>query len=211
MRLFAAVVPPPAALEPLEAFLEPRRDAGREDGLRWSPSEQWHVTLAFAADVAAHRLDDLAERLAAAASRRRPFVLRLTGGGAFPDPGRARVLVAGVDATASVPVPAAAELERLAVGVRTAFATAGAGVDGTRFRPHLTLARRHRPGDVGRWVRLLESWSGPVFTVDHVDLVASHLGEGARGGPRHERLVRVPLGPLPDSGRVRRPPGPAVP
>ena len=211
MRLFAAVVPPGDVVEDLDAFLEPRREAGREAGLRWSPPEQWHVTLAFAAEVPEHRLDDVTERLEAAAARRRPFVLRLAGAGALPDVARARVLVADVDAGASEPVPAAAELERLAVGVRTALATAGVAVDGTRFRPHLTLARRNRPADVVRWVRLLEGWRSAPFAVEHVDLVASYLGEGPRGGPRHQPLLRLPLGPSPDPRRVRRPSGPGVP
>ena len=45
MRLFAAVVPPPEAIEDLAAFLEPREEAGPD--LRWTTPEQWHLTLAF--------------------------------------------------------------------------------------------------------------------------------------------------------------------
>lgn len=195
MRLFVAVVPPEAAVADLDRLLEPRRAAGRADGLRWSPPEQWHLTLAFAAEAAEHRVDDLAERLAAAAARRDAFVLRLAGGGAFPDPARATVLWVGLDRSRAQPTPAAVELDRLAVGVRNAVATAGTNVDGTRFRPHLTLARRTRPGEVSRWVRLLDDYAGPSFTVGAVTLFASHLGEGPRGRPRHEPLATFPLGP----------------
>lgn len=191
MRLFAAVVPPSDVAEHLAAFLEPRRDAGREAGLRWSPVDQWHVTLAFAADADEHRLDDLLERLGSAAARVPAFGLRLAGGFAFPDAARARVLVADLDR----PEDAGDRLDRLARGARTAFATAGVEVDGTRFRPHLTLARRNRPSDVTSWVRLLEAYAGPAFDVDRVVLVASHLGEGPRGRPRHEPLAEVPLAP----------------
>ena len=41
MRLFAALVPPPAALEHLEEFLDVRRDAGN---FRWVQADQVHVT-----------------------------------------------------------------------------------------------------------------------------------------------------------------------
>ena len=94
MRMFVALVPPESVLEDLEEFLGPRREAGRE--LRWTSADQWHLTLAFMADVAPRHLDDLVERLGRAASRRTPFELALAGGGAFPNPGRAKVLYAGV-------------------------------------------------------------------------------------------------------------------
>ncbi|VXC33215.1 RNA 2',3'-cyclic phosphodiesterase [Nocardioides sp. AX2bis] len=190
MRVFAALVPPVAAREDLADFLAPRWEAGRADGLRWSDPEQWHVTLAFAADVDDWRLEEVEERLAAAASRSAPMVGRVTGGGAFPDPVRAKVLWSGPALEGEGPEA----LERLAVGARTALATAGAEVDGARFRPHLTLARRNRPGRVDDWVRLLDGYRGPVGAYEHLTLVASHLGEGPRGRPRHEVLAELPLG-----------------
>ena len=92
MRLFAAVVPPDEVLEDLDEFLAPRRAAA---DFRWSVPDQWHLTLAFMPAVADRHLDDLVERLARAGRRRTPFGLRVAGGGAFPNPARARVLWAG--------------------------------------------------------------------------------------------------------------------
>jgi RNA 2',3'-cyclic 3'-phosphodiesterase len=186
--MFVALVPPTEAVEDLDAFLEPRRAAGRD--LRWSAPEQLHVTLAFYADVEEHRLDDLVERLAAAAARRTPFGARVAGGGAFPDPARARVLWTGL----ALAGEAAAELERLAAGARAAASRAGVVVDGQRFRPHLTVARLGRPQEVTRWVRLLDAYAGPAWTADRVTLVVSHLGEGPRRRPRHEVVAELPLG-----------------
>ncbi|HIZ98858.1 MAG TPA: hypothetical protein H9805_09825 [Candidatus Janibacter merdipullorum] len=34
----------------------------------------------------------------------------------------------------------------------------------------------------------------PVWRVEEVEVIASHLGEGAKGRPRHEVLARLPLG-----------------
>jgi 2'-5' RNA ligase len=171
----------------LEDFLAARREAA---GFRWSDPEQWHLTTAFAADVPDRVLDDLDERLARAARRRRAFALGVAGGGAFPHPDRARVLYARLDADDR----AVTELERLAAGCRAALSRAGARVDGQRFRPHLTLARLSHPDNVTSWVRLLEAYAGPTWQVTEVALVASHLGEGPRRRPRHEVVGTYPLG-----------------
>ena len=184
MRLFVAVVPPPEVVEHLEEFLAPRREHG---DLRWSPPDQAHVTLAFLPDVADHLLDGLADRLAAAAVRRRPVGAGIRGGGTFPDVARAKVLWAGVDTDAE-------ELSRMSVGARNAAVASGTEVDGARFRPHVTLARRNRPTDLTRWVRLLETYAGPRWTVEELTLVASHLGEGPRNRARHEVLGTFALG-----------------
>ena len=185
MRMFVALVPPEHALDDLASFLAPRQEAGRQ--LRWTVPDQWHVTLAFLADVADRHLDDLVDRLGRAAGRRTPFDVTLAGGGAFPDPARAKVLFAGVQTDGD-------ELERLATGARTAAATAGTEVDGGRFRAHVTLARSGRPVQATRWLRVLDAYRGPTWVAGEVSLIASHLGEGPRRRPRYEVVATVPLG-----------------
>jgi len=183
--MFVALVPPAPVLEHLGEFLAPRQEAGPE--LRWTSPEQWHLTLAFMAEVADRRLDELGERLTRAAARRTPFGVRLAGGGAFPDAARAKVLFAGVEADDGV------ELARLATGVRAAASRAGAAPDGGRFHPHLTLARSRRPVEATRWLRVLGSYRGPQWQAEEVALVASHLGEGPRRRPRHEVVETFPV------------------
>ena len=186
-RMFVAVVPPPEAVAHLDDFLAVRRDAA---AFRWSAPEQWHLTLAFSADVPDRSLDDLDERLARLAGRRTPLDLRVAGGGAFPHPDRARVLYARLGASDE----AAAGLALLAAGCRAAMSKAGARVDGQRFRPHLTLGRLGRPDNVTSWVRLLDAYDGPDWVAEEIALVASHLGEGPRRRPRHEVVGTYALG-----------------
>jgi RNA 2',3'-cyclic 3'-phosphodiesterase len=186
MRMFVAVVPPPDVVEHLDAFLEVRRAAAK---FRWAPSEQLHVTLAFAADVPDRRLDDLSDRLERAAARRRAFPVAVAGGGAFPNVGRARVLWAGLELDDA----GRTELSRMATGARAAASRAGVPVDGQRFRPHVTVARLGHPDEVTPWVRLLDSYRGPTWTVDQIALVASYLGEGPRGRPRYETVREFAL------------------
>lgn len=194
MRLFVAVVPPEDALDDLDAFLQPRRLAGPR--LRWSAPEQWHVTLAFCPDVAEHVVDDLVDRLEAAAARRAPMLLALAGGGAFPHAAAAKVLWAGVVDAAGDPggrgsVPT--ELARLAVGCRNAAAAAGARVGGGPFVPHVTLARLGRGADVSGWLDVLDTYAGAAWDAASIRLIASHLGEGPRRRPRYETLAEIAL------------------
>lgn len=187
MRLFVALLPSLTAVEHLEEFLGPRHEAGPE--LRWTAPEQWHLTLAFIAHAAEVQVDELVERLGAAAGRRTPLELTVAGGGAFPNPSRAKVLFAGVDSGG-----AEAELDRLARGVRTAVATSGIDVEGGRFHPHVTIARSGRPFEATRWIRVLEAYRGPAWSAEEITLIASHLGEGPRQRPRYEMLATLPLG-----------------
>ena len=187
MRLFVALVPPRSAVEHLDVFLEVRRSAAP---FRWASAEQFHVTLAFLAEVEERRLDDLVERIGRAAARRTSFDTRIAGGGAFPNAGRARVLWAGLD----LDERGHTELDRLATGCRAAANRAGIAVDGQRFRPHVTLARLGHPAEVSDWVRLLDTYAGPTWPVDRIALVASYLGEGPRRRPRYETLDELELG-----------------
>ncbi len=185
--MFVAVVPPGDVLDHLDEFLEPRRGAA---DFRWVPRDQVHLTLAFLAEVPERALDELEERLERGARRRTPFRATVTGGGAFPDVGRARALWAGL----VLDEPASVELSRLATGVRAAAGKSGVAVGGARFKPHVTVARLRHPQEATSWVRLLDAYRGPSWTVDHVELVASYLGQGPRNRPRYETSASFPLG-----------------
>jgi 2'-5' RNA ligase len=185
-RMFAAVVPPDAVVEHLDEFLQPRREAAE---FRWTLAEHFHITLAFLPSVPERKLDDLAERLARAGTRRTAFEARIAGGGAFPNPARSKVLYAGID----VADFGRTELARMATGARAAATRAGLEVDGQRFRPHVTLARM-RPTEASNWVRLLETYVGPEWPVTAVEVISSHLGEGPNNRPRYQTVAQVPVG-----------------
>lgn len=186
LRMFAALVPPLEVVEHLDAFLEARRSAA---AFRWAGVEQFHVTLAFLEAVEERRLDDLVERLGRAAARRTAFDTAFSGGGAFPNARRAKVLWVGLD----LDDHGRTEIDRLATGCRAAANRAGAPVDGQRFRPHVTLARIGHPTEVSNWVRLLDAYDAPRWRANRVELVASYLGEGPRGRPRYETVAEFTL------------------
>jgi 2'-5' RNA ligase len=193
MRLFVALVPPPAVLADLDRAVGPLRAA--RTGLRWSARPDWHVTLAFLGEVTAPVADRLAPELALAAGRHAPLALAFSGAGAFPDPARARVLWGGLEGDRRA-------LAELAGSVVAAAARAGAPPPdaGRPFQPHLTLARSGRaPADLRDLVTALTSYQGPRWQAERVELVESHLD----GQPRYRTIGGWPLGPVPDGDTLR--------
>src|SRR4051794_11116337 len=80
MRLFVALVPPAEALAELGAAVAALPDTPR---LRWTRPEQWHVTLAFLAEVDDRTREALVPRLERVARRHPSPTLALAGGGRF--------------------------------------------------------------------------------------------------------------------------------
>jgi 2'-5' RNA ligase len=177
-RLFVAVVPTPAAVADLRAAV---RRAGL-DGLRLTPVDQWHVTLAFLPSVPEALLPDVTRALDATAARHPSFDLGLGGAGRFGD----RVVWVGLHGDTDA-------LHRLATVVRDALVSVGAEPEDRPFRPHLTVARGSN-GDraaVRGAVQRLGEYGGPSWSVSAVRLIRSRPGED---GAQHETLVVSPLG-----------------
>ena len=182
-RIFAAVVPPPEAVEHLDAFLEPRRAAAE---FRWTRPEQFHVTLAFMEAAQERRVDGYVDRLAESLEGLGRGSVRLSGSVVFPNVSQGRVLA--TDVLGDAP------LAQLATRTRNAAVAEGIEVDGQRFRPHLTVARTGgRPTELTSWVRLLESYDGPPWPLAEIEVVASYLGEGPRRAPRYETRAVIEL------------------
>lgn len=156
-----AVRPPPAVCDVLD-----RLDRPGDSALRFTPREQWHVTLRFIGDCDPARvLDALAGE-------------RFRGGDAVLGP---RVETLG----RRVVVVPVSGLEELAAQVRRATAQLGQPPEQS-FRGHLTLARsKGKPTGppIGNRV------SGG-FTASEMELVASVTGQA---GAVHRVLARYPL------------------
>ncbi|MFG2879686.1 RNA 2',3'-cyclic phosphodiesterase [Streptomyces sp. NPDC048337] len=182
MRLFAAVLPPEAALAELREAVRPLRD----DRLTWAAEAGWHFTLAFMGDVREEVLPELHARLARAAHRTGPFPLRLHGSGHFGD----RALWVG----AAGDLPA---VRMLAERADAAARRAGVPMERhRRYTPHITLARGHGPGTrLHPYVEALAGFEGTPWPVDTLSLVRSHLPVSGvpHEHPRYETVGSWPL------------------
>ena len=105
--------------------------AGGVPGARWVPPENYHLTLRFIGEVAAHQAEEIDHALAGL--RARPFPLVLAGVGTFDKGGQANALWVGVEKNPS--------LEALRGKIETALQRVGCEPERRRFMPHVSLAR----------------------------------------------------------------------
>jgi RNA 2',3'-cyclic 3'-phosphodiesterase len=198
MRLFVAIVPPPAVAAEVTGWLRPLQ-AASVPGLRWTGPDSWHVTLAFLGEVPDPVLPGLHSRLERAAGRHPPLDLTLRGGGAFPGAAQARAVMAVVSgppgAAGSTGPARAGPLHALAASVAAGARRAGAAPpdEGRRYRPHLTLALLRPPADVRPLVEGLAGLTAGPWRAADIRLIRSHLGEPGGGPPRYAEVARWPL------------------
>ena len=175
-----AVKPPEPVLDAVAAAVERARSVGV--GLRWEQRERYHLTLQFLG--ALRQLAPVVEGLAAAVAGREAFSFRLGGAGAFPKPGRARVVWIGAAVGGDGVVG-------LADAVAGALGPLGYEPDRKDLHPHLTVARLKVPGDVADVLAAIGA--GPVgeaFTLAELVLYQSVLSPK---GPTYTVLERFPL------------------
>lgn len=186
VRLFAAVVPPASVVDALDQLVGPRREA--DERLRWMTPDTWHVTTLFAEAVPEDSIEPLLEALGEVAAGRDPFEISLNGGGAFPDPATTRNLHLRVDRGAE-------STGALARSCRATASRVGVAPDGTKFVPHLTLARTRTRFDSSRWLGILDSFGSFDWEADA--LVVHESIQHRRGGhtyTEHRVLQRCPFG-----------------
>jgi RNA 2',3'-cyclic 3'-phosphodiesterase len=175
-----AVKPPEYVLDAVAAAVAPARSV--RVGLRWEQRERYHLTLQFLGPVA--ELAPVLDGLAAAVEARDTFSFRLGGAGAFPKPGRARIVCMGA-------ALGALDLVSLAGAVAGGLRPAGYEPDRKEFHPHLTLARLKVPDDVADVLAAIgPEAAGEAFTVGEVVLYQSQLSSR---GPTYTVLERFPL------------------
>lgn len=167
MRLFVAVWPPAPALAALAAL-----DRPADLPLRWTTSEQWHVTLAFLGDVEAADVPAIEAALRVSSTTPATAVL----GPATVRLGR-ETLVAPVGG-----------LDQLAGAVAEATAPWGHPPEDRDFFGHVTLARARRRVPIP--AALAGAPVSATWSVTEVSLVQSHLGAG---GARYEDLASARL------------------
>jgi len=177
LRLFAAIPiddDAAAGLTRLQTGLEP---------VRWSPPENFHVTLRFFGEASEIIADDI--DLALAQISAQPFDLSLEGAGAFGEASEPRAIWAGV---ADSPA-----LTALAKACERAARRAGLKPETRAFSPHVTLAylRGQDSAAVARWIQASNLYraAAPV-RVSRFGLYSSHASKHG-GRYQLERVYRL--------------------
>lgn len=180
LRLFLAVEIPPPAKAAVASAIEPwRADFPKA---RWVPAVNWHVTLKFLGSTYPRLADWIERSVGGVAADIAPFRTRITGMGAFPSRGRARVVWAGLDDRPG-------RIAGLALALDAALAS--------EFRPetrafhaHLTVARSDPPLVLPEAFGQTPLETAP-FAIERIVLFRSHL---RRPAPRYEALREFRLG-----------------
>jgi len=145
VRAFFAL---PVLGEPARSLLQAAervQRAGSRLSPRSYPAEKLHVTLEFLGSVTPATLGALWPVAARLASEQPAIDAHIEGIDAFPRLTRARVLVA----TISDPK---GHLAKLAAALESAAAGHGVAPEEREYRPHVTLARIKRPGNLQGWI-----------------------------------------------------------
>lgn len=157
MRLFVGLEVSEAVKETLERLTLRLRT--KDDGLRWSTPDQWHVTLVFLGEVEDAARAALVRELKSV--RRPALTLRMGRLGVFE---RSGILYAEVEVTQ--------ELLQLYEAVAAVVRRSGVEIEERPYRAHITLARaKNREGKkaIGRLRRAAEqqrlraSWRAEEF------------------------------------------------
>lgn len=152
----------------------------------WVAPHSLHLTFAFLGEQRCEVVPELIDALTRAVKPMEPVDAKLTGGGFFPNAGRARVGWIGVEPHAAV--------EAIATPIREALVSSGTAFDEKAFRAHLTLVRLReawRPPDTDRFLRAVSAAGEIPFRLDRVSLFESRL---LPSGAVHDELACLTLG-----------------
>lgn len=179
MRLFIGIPLPDSAVEELQRVSLRYRAA--DDGLRWSSSESWHITLQFLGSVEAERQACIRDALRSL--KHGPVSIEPGPLGMFE---RVGVFFAGIDLTP--------DLKSLQRQVAAATLPCGFPPETRPYHPHVTLARSKGKSGT-RSLRALESRTrpSPVFTRFEASEYVLYESLPALGGSKYEVRDRFQL------------------
>ena len=174
-RLFVSIDPPESVRQTLAA-LNPR-----VRGVRWTASDQFHLTLGFFPDVTEEDERILRDKLSAIEFR--SFFLPVEGLGTFPPKGMIKIIWIGVG-------PGHPHLFQLHKRVQEAALAVGLHADLRPWHPHFTLARCHnvQSGDVRKFLKSNAVLDAGMFRVEAFHLYCSEL---TPEGPIHTCQLSV--------------------
>ncbi len=192
MRIFLAVAIPDALKVALSHFTSSL--ATRPGVVKWTATEQLHITLLFVGETDSALLPAMSDALHVPTETASAFTLVPSQLGAFPSSARPQVVWIGLERGRGYDV-----MEQLHAAVRGALSSWMPAARPQPFTPHITLGRVRRsasPDDrreLGSALQRQQSTPADVrrpFSVDSITLMESRLGPG---GPTYLSLAEFPL------------------
>ena len=181
----------------METAQEELRRALPKDCVRWTKSDQFHLTLRFLGAVPAGRFAALVHSVQAACQGFSPLSLRAERIGFFPDARFPRVVWIGVQ-------DARNQLPRLQRAVETAAGDFTLEKSEDKFTGHVTLGRIKgiKRAEAERLAKLTHGLAGRFLGEWGADKVEVMRSELLPGGARHTTLADAPLAGEPAGGKA---------
>lgn len=155
--------------------------------VKWSKTENLHLTFKFLGDVKEPDLEDLFDAMAEAVEPMPAFTLEVKGVGAFPNWRHPRVIWAGSGEGEDDAI-------RLAGLVEDACAKLGYEREHRPYRPHLTLGRVKQPADAEGLSDTVRGLEDKLFGYLDVEAVVVFMSSLRRTGPVYSPMARFELG-----------------
>jgi len=186
--MFVAIESPPDVKAALKRAQEALRAAVDVRAIRWTYSEQFHLTLRFLGNIAATSVESLSVSLSDACRGFSSLRLCARGIGFFPSPRKPRVIWSGV-------TDSEGRLRELQQLVTTSTAVFSSEEPENDFHGHITLGRiKHLSRrDAAALVDVADRISSTAFgewTVDNLRLIRSELSSS---GPTYTTISTTSL------------------
>ncbi len=171
-----------AAVRLIQRLSEPN------DGIKWVPTDNLHLTLKFLGDVDNTEVPRVCEVVHEVCREYDPFELVFAGTGGFPDIERPRILYAGIEDPSE-------SLVQIVAGLERDLAELGFKPEPRDYTPHLTLGRtksgsRRASSDVVSRLKRDHETSLGSTRVDKLQMFASFLD---KGGPTYQVMDTISL------------------
>jgi 2'-5' RNA ligase len=176
-RLFLGVPISPKTADELAALVDPRAD-----GVRWTPKENYHLTLHFIGEAHVGVVDRAVNPVGG-----RAFEVRFSEAGAFHSRGGAALWIG---------VEPCEPLLALHDALQRALIAAGVEVESRRYTPHLTIGRTKSPHGNAAVAEFLARAKGRTFTPSLAREFVLYRSTLRPTGSVYEALRRYPLSDL---------------
>ncbi len=173
LRVFCAIELPAEVRARAVEHIARLRSVVPEVRASWERTEKLHITLKFLGEIAQDRAEALSGVASSATRNTPPFILALSGAGAFPPRGNPRILWLGIDDSSGA-------LARLQSRLEEECESAGFAREERPFHPHLTLARVRAPQGARRLASVHQEtgFAAMEFAVTSLVVMRSELGAG---------------------------------
>jgi 2'-5' RNA ligase len=181
MRAFIAITLPEEIKLSLAKAIEPLKPCSAD--AKWTPQENFHITLKFLADITDAQLEQIKKHLTILAQKEKPFSAALEGFGFLPDDKKPRVLFAETSAKK--------EMAQLAQSIENILSPFEFVKKETGFKPHITLAKMKSLYNLAQLRDSLKNIGlNGDFTVQSVSIIKSTL---TSAGSVYEVIEEIPF------------------